>query len=85
MLNLIDCERLLSQWRSVVIYHSLALLLGPVIESIALVDKCMVLLEYDCNVSLVPLFDPMISPRNFVVIATRKNKDSTERECSIQI
>lgn len=72
VLNLIDCNELLSRWRCVAIYHSLALLLGPIIESIALVDKWMFLLESDFNASLVPLFDPKISPRNFVVIATKE-------------
>lgn len=77
ILELVDFEGMLEQWKSVCFYHSIGHLMGSVVESIALVDKCMFLLESrhrgenGFSVSLEPLFDPKISPRNFVVIATR--------------
>jgi len=37
-------EKLL-EWKNVTVFHSLALLMGPLIESIALMDKFMYLVE----------------------------------------
>ncbi|XP_057303725.1 methyltransferase-like protein 25B isoform X1 [Hydractinia symbiolongicarpus] len=72
LLKDINYEALLSQRKNVTIYHSLVLLLGPVIESIALVDKVMYLLEEGMDATLTPVFDPDISPRNFALVATRE-------------
>jgi len=71
MLNEIHHERLLEQWKNVAIFHSLVHLLGPVIESIALIDKWIFLLESKLNVSLLPVFDPTVSPRNFILVAVK--------------
>jgi len=87
VLGLVDWEEMLEQWKTVCIYHSIAHLMGSVVESIALVDKCMFLMESICNnnemdkeadfhVSLEPLFDPKVSPRNFVVIGMRNDGNS---------
>ena len=38
-------EDLLSQWKNVLTYHSLIVLMGPVVESVALRDKKLYLLE----------------------------------------
>ena len=72
LLEKINYRQLLDQWKNVVIYHSLIHLMGPVVESIALVDKWMFLVELGYSVSLVPVFDPKLSPRNFVLIATKE-------------
>jgi len=77
ILELVDYEGMLEQWKSVCFYHSISHLMGSVVESIALVDKCMFLMESSSggddgySVSLEPLFDPKVSPRNFVVIGSR--------------
>ncbi|XP_047140547.1 methyltransferase-like protein 25B isoform X4 [Hydra vulgaris] len=71
LLKEINHEELLSQTKRVIIYYSLVLLLGPVIESVVLLDKYAFLKELGVNVSLTPLFNPKISPRNFVLVATR--------------
>ena len=41
----IDYKEKLKQWKNVTVIHSLALLMGPLIESIALMDKFMYLVE----------------------------------------
>ena len=41
----INYEMLLKEWKNVAVFHSLALLLGPLIESVALIDKYMFLHE----------------------------------------
>ena len=71
-LEKINYRQLLGQWKNVVIYHSIIHLMGPVVESIALVDKWMFLVELGYSVSLLPVFDPKLSPRNFVLIATKE-------------
>ena len=72
LLEKINYRQLLAQWKNVVIYHSIIHLMGPVVESIALVDKWMFLVELGYSASLVPVFDPKLSPRNFVLIATKE-------------
>ncbi|XP_066930345.1 methyltransferase-like protein 25B isoform X1 [Clytia hemisphaerica] len=67
----INYKEMLKQTKNVTVIHSLALLLGPLIESIALMDKYMFLVESGFETELIPIFDPKISPRNFAVIATR--------------
>ena len=48
----IDYKAKLKQWKNVTVIHSLALLMGPLIESIALVDKYMYLVESGLNLSI---------------------------------
>lgn len=57
----------------VVVFFSLALLLGPVVESLVLLDRIMYLQENGVDSQLVPLFNPNFSPRNFVLVALKSS------------
>ncbi|XP_052695426.1 methyltransferase-like protein 25B [Crassostrea angulata] len=61
----------LEQWRQVVIFYSLRLSVSPVVESLILLDRQLYLYEQDVSSYLVPIFDPMTSPRNFVLLARK--------------
>ncbi|KAK8726965.1 hypothetical protein OTU49_017481 [Cherax quadricarinatus] len=62
----------LSRWMQVVIYYSLRLLLAPVVESVILLDRLIFLYETGAAESLlVPTFDPLLSPRNHVLVALK--------------
>ncbi|KAM7421601.1 hypothetical protein PAMA_015648 [Pampus argenteus] len=64
-------EAMLKQQGRVVVYFSLALLLAPVVETLVLLDRMIYLQENGVDSQLVPLFDPNISPRNFVLVALK--------------
>ncbi|KAM7382874.1 hypothetical protein PAMP_002572 [Pampus punctatissimus] len=64
-------EAMLKQQGRVVVYFSLALLLAPVVETLVLLDRMIYLQENGLDSQLVPLFDPNISPRNFVLVALK--------------
>ena len=38
-----------------------------------LLDRCLFLLENDCDSIMFPLFDPLLSPRNQVIVAVKKS------------
>ncbi|XP_063221430.1 methyltransferase-like protein 25B [Bacillus rossius redtenbacheri] len=61
----------LNQWKKVVTFYSLRLLLAPLVESIILLDRVQCLRESGISCNLVPVFDPRLSPRNHVLIATK--------------
>lgn len=50
---------------------ALRLLVAPLIESIILRDREAYLRENGCRASLVPLFDPTLSPRNIALMACK--------------
>ncbi|CAN7021081.1 unnamed protein product [Brassica rapa subsp. trilocularis] len=54
-------------------YWSIRAALGPVLETLILLDRLMFLQEQgdSLEVSMLPIFDPTISPRNVAVIAKR--------------
>ncbi|GLH06002.1 Uncharacterized protein GBIM_11531 [Gryllus bimaculatus] len=62
----------LSQWKRVVIFYSLRLLLAPLVETVLLFDRLFYLLELGLNGTLIPVFDPCLSPRNHILIATKQ-------------
>ncbi|XP_076592683.1 methyltransferase-like protein 25B isoform X3 [Chaetodon auriga] len=64
-------EAMLKQQVRVVVYFSLALLLAPVVETLVLLDRMIYLQENGVDSQLVPLFDPNLSPRNFVLVAVK--------------
>lgn len=64
-------EALLEQQGRVVVYFSLSLLLAPAVETLVLLDRMIYLQENGVDSKLVPLFDPNISPRNFVLVALK--------------
>ncbi|RKP39289.1 methyltransferase domain-containing protein [Dimargaris cristalligena] len=53
------------------IVWTLKALLSPCIESLIILDRCLYLVEQGCQVDLVPLVDPNVSPRNIVIMATK--------------
>ncbi|XP_072166806.1 methyltransferase-like protein 25B [Diadema setosum] len=69
-------ERFQPQWNDVLTFHVLRSLMGPIIESLVLTDRVLFLYEQGIDSKLVPIFDSSVSPRNFVLKAT---KDSTSR------
>ncbi|KAM7294379.1 protein RRNAD1 [Ixodes scapularis] len=68
-LNAPELESLLKEWKRVVLFYSLRLLLAPVVESLVLTDRALYLSEHGISSCLVPLFDPNLSPRNIVLLA----------------
>ncbi|CAN8029720.1 unnamed protein product [Ixodes persulcatus] len=68
-LNAPELESLLREWKRVVLFYSLRLLLAPVVESLILTDRALYLSEHGISNCLVPLFDPNLSPRNIVLLA----------------
>lgn len=61
----------LERWWEVVTFYTLRLALAPVIETVILLDRCLYLYENGLDNLLIPLFDPLQSPRNQVLIATK--------------
>lgn len=55
-------------------YWTLRAALGPVLETLLLLDRLLYLQEQGNVLSqavMVPLFDPVLSPRNVALIATK--------------
>ena len=61
----------LADWWHVVIYYSLRLLFAPLIETAILLDRCLFLLEHGHDSYLIPIFDPVLSPRNHVLVSVK--------------
>ncbi|KAL3333748.1 hypothetical protein AABB24_033687 [Solanum stoloniferum] len=57
-------------------YLSLRAALGPVMETLILLDRLLLLQEYDSDLeaSLLPIFNPVLSPRNMAIIAKKIRK-----------
>nr|XP_057909022.1 protein RRNAD1 isoform X1 [Doryrhamphus excisus] len=70
-LDPVRVEAMLEQQGKVVVYFSLALLLAPVVETLVLLDRMIYLQENGVDSQLLPLFDPNLSPRNFVLVALK--------------
>ena len=62
------------QWWRVVAFYTLRLLFGPLLETVLLLDRGLYLLEQGLDSLLVPIFDPRLSPRNFVLLSHKKCK-----------
>lgn len=60
------------QWWRVVAFYTLRLLFAPLIETLVLLDRCLYLHDKGFPCSLAPLFDPKLSPRNFVIYSVKK-------------
>jgi hypothetical protein len=54
-----------------VVIGSYAELLGPLVEHIVLLDRCIAISELGYEASLKVLFNRDISPRNIAVLATK--------------
>ncbi|CAO2836379.1 unnamed protein product [Amaranthus hypochondriacus] len=54
-------------------YWSLRAALGPVLETLLLLDRLLFLQQQDSvEVVMLPIFDPVVSPRNLAIIAMKK-------------
>ncbi|KAJ7307613.1 hypothetical protein JRQ81_009659 [Phrynocephalus forsythii] len=62
---------MLAQRQKVLAFFTLALLLGPLVETLLLVDRMIFLQEQGFECELLPLFDPQFSPRNLVLLAAK--------------
>ena len=78
----------LQHWWTVVTFYTLRLAFAPVIgqitltpptsnfdplETVILLDRCLYLYENGLDNIIFPLFDPMMSPRNQVIVAVKKD------------
>jgi hypothetical protein len=61
----------LKDWWKVVVYYSLRLIFAPIIETAILLDRCLYLQEQGHMCCLVPIFDPLLSPRNHVLLSIK--------------
>jgi len=62
----------LDQWWEVVTFYTLRLAMAPIIETVILLDRCLFLYENKIDNMMFPLFDPIMSPRNQVIVAVKK-------------
>jgi len=62
-------ESRIAEWKKVVALYTLRLSLAPLIETVVLLDRVLMLLEHGISGCLVPIFDPLLSPRNFLILA----------------
>ncbi|XP_045156232.2 methyltransferase-like protein 25B [Mercenaria mercenaria] len=69
-----QADRMTEKWKDVVAFYTIRLALAPVVETLVLLDRMMFLYEKGYTSALVPVFDPGLSPRNFVLLSW---KDST--------
>jgi len=58
-----------NQWFRVVAMYTLRLLFAPLLETVLLLDRCEYLFEMGQDCTLAPIFDPRLSPRNFVILS----------------
>ncbi|KAI9290717.1 hypothetical protein K502DRAFT_322165 [Neoconidiobolus thromboides FSU 785] len=62
----------LKYYNTIALLWSCQALLAPLIESVLLLDRYLILQEEGCEVDLIPLFDLLVSPRAFALVATKK-------------
>ncbi|XP_017495221.3 methyltransferase-like protein 25B isoform X2 [Manis javanica] len=61
-----------AQENRVVAFFTLALLLAPLVETLILLDRLLYLQEQGFHAELLPIFSPELSPRNLVLVATKR-------------
>jgi hypothetical protein len=66
----------LGNWKGFIAFYALRLCLAPLLESMLLVDRLQFLEEAGGgggghDTALLPIFEPSLSPRNFVLTARR--------------
>ncbi|XP_037357075.1 methyltransferase-like protein 25B isoform X2 [Talpa occidentalis] len=71
-LNLAALQAHQAQENRVVAFFSLALLLAPLVETLILLDRLLYLQEQGFHAELLPIFSPELSPRNLVLVATKR-------------
>lgn len=71
--TIVSYEQLINNtWHDVVVFYSLRLLFAPLIESVILYDRMLFLEEKSMICDIIPAFDCIISPRNFVITSRKK-------------
>jgi hypothetical protein len=65
-------NKCLAQLKRVLIFYSLRLLIAPLVESLILLDFISYLREKGISTVVFPLFDPIVSPRNNVLIGIKE-------------
>lgn len=70
-----ECESVISklkEWWKVVLFYSFRLSFAPLIETVILLDRLVFLHEQGLKkVALLPIFDPIKSPRNHVLLSMK--------------
>ncbi|XP_043662179.1 protein RRNAD1 isoform X2 [Drosophila teissieri] len=61
----------LANWQQIVSFYTLRLMMAPLVESIILYDRCLFLMENECQVQIEAIFDPRLSPRNHITRALK--------------
>ncbi|XP_012266253.2 methyltransferase-like protein 25B isoform X1 [Athalia rosae] len=61
----------LDHWERVVIFTSIRMMLAPLVESVVLLDRFLYLSEKMLSPKLKAVFDPAISPRNFILTSVK--------------
>ncbi|XP_021355366.1 methyltransferase-like protein 25 [Mizuhopecten yessoensis] len=68
------CHRYIEDRKKLAAFRQLKSVLAPTIESVVLLDRACYLLEQECisQVYMVQMFDPVISPRCYGIVAIKK-------------
>ncbi|ESP00675.1 hypothetical protein LOTGIDRAFT_157965 [Lottia gigantea] len=66
---MLEAKVYLKQWKNVMSFYTIRLALSPVLETIILLDRMLYLYQHGITSILVPIFDPKISPRNFLLLS----------------
>ncbi|KAF7989873.1 hypothetical protein HCN44_008547 [Aphidius gifuensis] len=64
----------INEWKKVVIFEGLRMMLAPLVETLVLFDRFLFLSEHNIAPQLKAIFDPRISSRNFVITAIKNTK-----------
>jgi len=66
----------LELWRRVLVMIVIRNLLAPLWEAVILLDRLLFLAEKGHRAALVPLFDPLFSPRNYALVGLKSAADA---------
>lgn len=64
--------RLRDESTRVLAVYCLRLLIAPLVETMIILDRVAFLREHGNSAVFLPLFDPVVSPRNIAVIAWKR-------------
>lgn len=70
-----DVKNFLQQWKRVLVFGSLRLLLAPLVETLVLFDRFLYLSELNLSPSLKAEFDSRVSPRNILLVSIKQKKE----------
>ncbi len=69
--------QMLSRWKQVLGFHSLRVLIAPVIEHLLVLDRMLALQRSGYRAAILPVFNQRISPRNVMLITTKINQNES--------